>query len=305
MLRQNHSAEIIHYWASLASDPSLFEKTAVDKSELICRWEKLGRRISELASQPSWKPCEILTKASLRYASAMAIDVSDLVSKSNLLLYPLEDPLTLEFGRHRWLAGDREEAYSDWLKWVFENLGSAELVGNLLYGDAIPSAILASNGHCVCEREKWVPEGHAGQSGRLDLVLHLGSETLLVIEVKLEGADSADTAKQSGYHNWLYSQNAQFKGAILLAIDGNAGEYDKFKLLLWKDFCQRLRRLLPEIVASKGIITAALSAGFISAVEQNILRLPSLRNLSHPSNAMLNLSRLDEVANYLAEYLKH
>jgi hypothetical protein len=42
-----------------------------------------------------------------------------------------EDPLNFDLGVHRWLKEDREEAYSDWLKWIIEQLRLPVLVAKI------------------------------------------------------------------------------------------------------------------------------------------------------------------------------
>jgi len=39
-------------------------------------------------------------------------------SMSSARLKPLGEPLEHDLGVNRWLAGAREEAYSDWLTWL-------------------------------------------------------------------------------------------------------------------------------------------------------------------------------------------
>ena len=307
MFQQSLPAEIIRHWASLASEPELFHRAADDQALLLFLWARLGHRVGELAPHVSWKPCERLTESALRYAEAKLEDVRHLLRKSNSILSPLTDPLSVELGLNRWLAGDREEAYSDWLAWVLTNFGHPELVGKLLYGDAIPPALLDCKTHCLCEREVWVPQGHVGQAGYLDLVLRFGLEALIVIEVKVEGADSADTVKQEGYGAWLKEkeQQASFKDAILLAIAGKSHEYNGFRLLCWKDFCCRLRQCLPRVMTELNLTTAALAAAFVGAVEQNLLRLPSLTNVEQPGSTTSYLGRIDEVTSYLRNSLSY
>src|SRR5207248_181576 len=53
------------------------------------------------------------------------------VAVSNRFLSPLEDPFCADFGLHRWLAGAREESYSDWLQYVITQLGHSDLVYRL------------------------------------------------------------------------------------------------------------------------------------------------------------------------------
>jgi len=222
---------------------------------------------------------------------------------SNDALAPIEDPLQLRLGLHRWLASDREEAYSDWLAWVLEELATPERVGWLLYRDAIPPPLLRGTEHCKSVREVWVPTGHSGQSGKLDIVARFGPEATLVIEVKVIGAESADTVKQAGYHRWLQGEQRAGRDALLIVKSGKAaGEYEQFKLLLWEDVCRNLRSLLPEIIREGRICTAALMAAFIGAVEQNLMGFPSLSGVgvgSRGTEMLKLLNKIDTIIEYL------
>jgi hypothetical protein len=138
----------------------------------------------------------------------------------------------------------------------------------------------------------------------LDCVLQFGREAVIVIEVKLTNADATDTAKQVGYSRWLNDQQVCFKKALLLATGGKGEDYYTFTLLRWKDVCQRLRRLLPELCCEHEIITAALIAGFIGAVEQNLLGVPSLSWIDKYRNdrrsaALQFIDRIDAATEYV------
>jgi hypothetical protein len=85
----------------------------------------------------SWTPCDRLVAAAHDFWLAKGRAIGDLLTESQKVL-GFEDPLTLRFDLHRWLAADREEAYSDWLAWIANELALPELVGRLLLGNDIP-----------------------------------------------------------------------------------------------------------------------------------------------------------------------
>jgi len=105
-----------------------------------------------------------------------------------------------------------------------------------------------------------------------DLLLTLESFLMVIIEVKKYSADTADTAKQAGYHNWLELQNSfcQRRG-FLLTTDAGEEKYENFSALRWGDVCIRLRRLLPKLRTNIGLVKTAMIVAFISAVETNLL----------------------------------
>lgn len=215
------------------------------------------------------------------YAKEKFIELNDLLRESNRRLNPLEDPLKIDFGLHRWLTGEREEAYSDWLAWILEKLSSPELIGMVLFGD---NDFLTCKGICKSDREVWIPIGGKERTGRLDIVLRFESEAIIVIEVKVIDADYSDTSKQAGYKIWLDDQKyTKHRYKILIATKGSTeNHYHGFTLLLWEDLCKRLRKILPKILEIEGLTIASLVLAFVSAVEQNLVGLPSLRFNKEP-----------------------
>jgi hypothetical protein len=186
-------------------------------------------------------------------------------SDATLRAISLCDPLLAHAGLNRWLKKEREEAYSDWLAWSFEQLSTFDVLNVL--GITEPEIVSSAQSRDLkIEREFYVPDG------RLDLLLTLENFLMVIIEVKKYSADISDTAKQAGYHNWLESQNSfsQRRG-LLLATDGGEEKYENFSTLRWGDVCIRLRRLLPKLRTSIGLVKTAMIVAFISAVETNLL----------------------------------
>jgi hypothetical protein len=197
----------------------------------------------------------------------------ELLEESNKRLEPFGDPLEIDFGAHRWLAADREEAYSDWLQWVVEHLDTPERVFRLFQTNLPDGLAHLDRVAPIVEREVWVPQGHPGHSGRLDLVIRYGERALLVVEIKTCGADAADTAKQKGYQSWLQSQRADFKPEpVLLAVDARNETYaGGFRFVSWADVCLELRHLVPELRGRGKLLVAAMALALVGAVEQNLL----------------------------------
>jgi hypothetical protein len=220
-------------------------------------------------------------------------------------LTPFADPLRVSFGLHRWLAADREEAYSDWLAWTLSQVGRAEPIGKLLLGASAPTELSRVAAPCECDREVWVPTGHKDRSGKIDCVLRFGGEALIVIEVKVRGAEGADTVKQQGYYEWLGAQQQALRRPVLLAVSGDQGkEYDRFPFTSWEQFCHRLRALVPILMKTRHLelTGAAAILGFIGAVEQNLIGLTSLawlRSDVRRGSVLPMLPELQRTADYL------
>lgn len=202
----------------------------------------------------------------------------DLLNQSHESLQPFGDPFGTDFGAHRWLSSSREEVYSDWLAWIVEQIKDPRQIF-AMFGIDESLAEDCHGGVVAVDREVWVPKGHPGRSGRLDLVIKFAGVPRAVIEVKRGSADEprADTGKHIGYMDWLKEWpnlgNIQAQDrAILLALDGKKKKYDGFQLQRWSDVCVALRRIVPRLRADRGLLTAAMILAFVSAVEQNLMR---------------------------------
>jgi hypothetical protein len=191
-------------------------------------------------------------------------------SDESLRRISLCEPLRADAGLNRWLKKEREEAYSDWLLWILEQLqqrqdGAADVLKVL--GITDPEIVASSRSRAFnMKREYFIPAG-----GRLDLLLTLDKSVMVIVEVKKYSAETADTEKQKGYYEWLEKQDFRHRRALLLAPDAAEDKYENFSRLLWADVCVRLRRLLPELCTRIGPVKTAMFVAFISAVETNLL----------------------------------
>jgi hypothetical protein len=282
----------------------------IPPTKVLASWRELGVRVRTQVPPPrvpNWGLCVALRDATIRYALAKQEPLLQFLQESELRMSPLPDPLRGRFLLHRWLSNDREESYSDWLAWIFGELGTPDRVGLILYEDKndIPTPLLECTDPCKTHRELVVPKGHPDSGGRLDCLLRFGVKAVVVIEVKLTRAEDADTEKQKGYSEWLDNQPqpSEHKFKFLIALDGDAEEdYYGFKLLLWRDVCKRLRRLLPSLISENRLPLAALIAAFVGAVEQNLMELPSLGRIGireGQMNPIVMLDRLEDVLDQL------
>jgi hypothetical protein len=225
-----------------------------------------------------WESASRLVRAALPLFQVLAHELIDLLNQSDARLKPLADPLRADFGAHRWLKAEREEAYSDWLAWILKNLRSPMAIVDLfkiqqLFPDR-PLGDPATLPRHVVAREVTVPRGHAGKQGRLDLVIRFKPLAVIVVEAKMGDAEGADTAKQDGYAEWLAIQGGT-PFPILLATNGaNKLEYEGgFRLLKWADLSLALRGVAVNLIAQGETILGAMTLAFIGAVERNLIGL--------------------------------
>jgi len=259
---------------------------------ILRTWGQLGRQLA-YSTEPvavDWGAASRMIASAAPYFKAQVGELINLLHKSDALLKPLADPLWTDFGAHRWLSDDREEAYSDWLEWIVQKLEPAAILDlfaiKKLFPDEPYDDLLAlAQARLVTKRDVCVPKAHPNQQGRLDLVIRIDDRAVLVVETKVGDADDCDTAKQIGYADWLQQQPGKKKYPILLATNGDSEKkYDgDFRLLIWSDVCLALRRLAVKLCAKEQVVLAAMMLAFVGAVEQNLLGI---------SVEDVNLSRL-------------
>jgi hypothetical protein len=274
-----------------------------DATEVLVYWAEVGTHVlSRPLPTIDWKAADDMAKATFAWRRFLSDRMRSIMQRSNRRLAPLGDPLSVDFGAHRWLADDREESYSDWLAWIVGELKKPNLVFELLgieKGGAVSSARSAK--FCAPDREVWILDG----TRRLDLVIRYEAAVLIVIEVKVSGADSAETAKQEDYFDWMKTRPEPFKYGILVAKEAREKEYSKFRFVAWADVCVRLRRMAPEIYSSKSPIVAAMVLAFVGAVERNLLGY-STPDLGHQGKKHLPSSELiGHITKSLEGGLKH
>ncbi len=162
------------------------------------------------------------------------------------------------------------------------------------------------------EIPKWRPlvlavpsqySGNAGFKGRIDLAIRLGEESLLIVEVKLGPADQADTLKGRGYCRSVDARNqdTQFRKYVILVIDASSEDYSGFRPRRWADACIELRIIAAKLCRCGKLLNAGMVLSFVSAVEQNLLRLCAVRQSRGSTVMALLLSR---VTDHLSRFLE-
>jgi hypothetical protein len=239
---------------------------SADASEILRTWASLFQ-----PARISWSPVTGMIRVAEAEAQNLESELKQLLESSDAKLRAiwLCEPLLADAGLNRWLKKEREEAYSDWLKWILDQLGSAADVLEVL-GITEPKIVAVVNSQANAfkiDREKYI------SAGRLDLLLTLDDSVMIIVEVKKYSAESSDTAKQAGYYAWLESQPVRERRALLLTTDAAEDKYENFSILLWADVCIRLRYLLPTLATRIGLVKAAMVVAFVSTVETNLLNL--------------------------------
>ena len=224
-------------------------------------------------------------------------------ARSASILSPLGEPLlALDFLEHRWMASHREEVYSDWLQWIVAQMDPAEVLR--VFGVEDPEMSTACVGCPVAiQREEGVKEGHEGFKGRLDLAIRIGEDSLLVVEVKLGAADQADTLKGKGYCRSIDAQHqdTRFRKYVILVIDASSDDYSGFRPRRWADACIELRLIAAKLCRRGKLLNAGMILSFVSAVEQNLLKLCAKRQ---SGDAMFRALSLPRVTDHLSRFLE-
>jgi hypothetical protein len=234
---------------------------------ILDRWGLLGSDALSSLSEVDWQPAQCMIDAMREWGEVQKGNYLKLLEQSERRFGSFGEPLRVDFGVHRWLWKQREESYSDWFAWIVGELRQPDLVFRLFGIKEDPTAPkVRGEDFLRPEREVCILEG----TRRLDFVIRYTGAVLIVVEVKVTGADSAETAKHKDYIDWMNVQPEPFRRAILVAIDGSKDEYYGFRFVPWADVCIELRRIAPRYFSGRPVVAAMILA-FVSAVERNLL----------------------------------
>jgi len=211
-----------------------------------------------------WTAARRMIDCAQRSLKPKADRIRAILQDSDLKLHPLKDPLTTDFGGHRWLSGSREESYSDWLAWIFERLPAQSVFRILGLATDAPQA------KAVVQREKWIRLQN--REGKLDIFLSIGA-TLVLVEVKVVPPESAELDKNDFYMEWLTQCHTGSRQACLIILKGSNIEADGFSVRYWNDISVELRREAVSILRDRDVVFAAMVLAFVAAIEQNLLKI--------------------------------
>ena len=247
-----------------------------------------------------WQAVSELLDAGLPLTDAAEADARGLLALSSRNLAPLEDPLSIDFRRHRWLRFNREEAYSDWFAWILDELRSVRMVCEIL-GINVPAGT-GDDGAFVVEREVPISHGQADHEGRLDILLTRTGACLAIVEIKVTSADVAVIDKHDGYIRWHEDQeNFPCKPRVIISNSGSKTVYKGFHHRGWHEVCTTLRQLVPALIADGHCLLSALILCFCGAVEEKLLGLETITGrIGRPASR----AGCIETSKYLARTMK-
>jgi hypothetical protein len=251
--------------------------------DIFCTWANLGRTLRPErtgTSQFTWpaEHIDALVRVYHAWDNEQKRIGLELLERSAALLHPFGEPLSLEFGLNRWLRGEREEAYSDWMEWLFKKLSTNEII-ELLCVDPnheVARRIEKLPNPSKVRREVPVRKGHEGASGRLDLVIEFEKQAVVVIEVKVVDAQSADTGKQKGYIESLQELNPH-SYPILLVVDQldkdtQPKKVDGFQVLSYRKLCLGLRNFVFKNKRDpRGYVFLSFVLALAATIESNLI----------------------------------
>jgi hypothetical protein len=238
--------------------------------EVMERWVALA----PAPGQTSWTPVQRMIDAAEEYGRGWKDRVGEIADEYARLLGGLDDPLRVDMA---WLERSYEPAYSRWLGWVLEQLGSADAVWRVLGLGQAPTDV----GELRARAEvRITPED------RLDVVVECEGEWRVVIETKLGRAEEYPDLSVQLSRYWEKLKKRHPKPAcVLIALDAEKKEYEGFVVQRWPEICQRLRgELVRASGGKKSRLVIAMILAFVGAVEQNLLGFP---NLESGESAML------------------
>jgi hypothetical protein len=244
-------------------------------------WANLYRRGAFRAPLPSgaWQAADDLIRVAKQADSSASGDLAKALDLSNRTFDPLADPLATDFGAHRWLSSEREEAYSDWFGWILEQIGDAGRVLRLLGVRDRKLLRVCASDEPLINREFKIPEG------RPDLVVEFGKHLLVIVEIKTKSFDPVAVGDQlARYARWFPDRRNKPDRTLRYFAAVEFGELDclsTFEPLPWRELTLRMREQAREwIRASKNqpvdrsdLVRAAMTLAFCGAVEQNLLGL--------------------------------
>jgi hypothetical protein len=247
-------------------------------------WANLGKelRLANQKTAPDWWSVQKLIDAAQPILQENMDKARRLLERSNQLFAPLKDPFEIPLGLHRWLSVEREEAYSDWLAWIIEQLSSPETIVGFLCGETPADLVSQCVGQLKVYRETVFSTAQSVR--RTDIEICFGAKRTILIEVKMVDTDEVSDQQLSDQRSYA----TDFEKRLLLVPSGNLSEGRKFfTLVLWKDICLRLRKLIPSL-SRENITIAAMVSAFVGAVEQNVLRLPPKSEWYFVTSAILD-----------------
>ena len=247
-------------------------------SNTLKLWADMYRQGAFRTSLPSgcWRAADELLGVALAADCSARAGLEGALAISDQTFNPLADPLSIEFGAHRWLFSKREEAYSDWFGWILEQIQDAGQVLKLLGMQDEEILRECASENLIVRREFPIPDG------RLDLSVKFGKHLLVIVEIKTKSFDEDAVQDQlKKYARWAQEQPRPTLCYFAAVESGEFACPEGFEPLPWRELALRIREQARYwIQASKrppldgrDLIRAAMTLAFCGAVEQNLLRV--------------------------------
>jgi hypothetical protein len=227
-------------------------------------------------SSGCWQAADELLGVALAADCSARAGLEGALAISDQTFNPLADPFSIDLGAHRWLFSKREEAYSDWLGWILEQIKDAGQVLKLLGVQDEELLLKCASEDPLVKREFAIPDG------RLDLSIDFGKHLFVIVEIKTKSFDEDAVQDQlKKYARWAQEQPRPTLCYFAAVESGEFACPAGFEPLPWRELALRIRAQARDwISASKrpplggrDLIRAAMILAFCGAVEQNLLRL--------------------------------
>ena len=251
------------------------------------QWARWGSQLRETpppismttscVSPPDFTPVSRVVDAFRNLAQLETLHLQRLLIQSDQYLAPLSDPLRFHLWKNRWLdwQREREESYTDWFAWLLQEMGAAAAILKVFDLHDTEFGGQVRNAPPQVDREEPI-RTRSGERKRLDLTIRFGDAGILLVEVKVRpieevgGSDNLEV-----YLDWLRSQKAAAKHAVLLVPESIEPPCDGWDVRGWGEVGLRLRAQAIALgnADPNNRLLAAMLLGFSGAVEQNVLGL--------------------------------
>ena len=260
--------------------------------DILSKWAEYGKGLPSRKPIPRWGDISEFIKAGIKLQE---ISFNNARSDAEIIdsmfqLVGVQEPFLMDLSKNPSFFGAREEKYSDYLKWIIEQVSdNTEWLFELFKISIDDHNYLELKGKKPdIKREVPVEEGHEGQSGRIDILIRY-EHALIDIEVKVVDAENADLEKNDGYRKSLeakYSKEKYTHFHRLLVTDAKKDYYNDesedqsewYHVVTWPEVCCSLRQLVLSGVLVDKLLLSALMVSFAGTVEQALLGYRSLES---------------------------
>lgn len=146
-------------------------------------WVEFGQGLPVAEPKPmeEWKHIQEFLREGKKILASERKRMRGLLKSSCAKFRPLHDPLQAELGTHRWLAHEREESYSDWMKWILEQISDPRRIGKVM--GVKEKSLSRFSGKIRIDREVGIKDME-GNRRRTDLDISYGETDAFRVEIK-------------------------------------------------------------------------------------------------------------------------